>query len=198
MKIGNKVRVITKDAPQGKYHNLIGEIVGYVDNEYPMVKFDDDTVITFGKDQIEEVKRYFACVTGYNVNLPQRKTKFSAGYDFEAAERVVIFPQEVKLVPTGVKVYMQPNEYLGLHIRSGTAIKEKLTLINNCGIVDADYADNPDNEGHIMFPIMNLGNSKVVIDKGQRIGQGIFYTYYKTDNDVADGERCGGFGSTSV
>lgn len=64
-------------------------------------------------------------------------------------------------------------------------------------IIDADYYNNPDNEGKMMFAFYNIGTEPVTIEKGYAIGQGIFPKYYKTDDDIAEGERTGGFGSTS-
>lgn len=64
------------------------------------------------------------------------------------------------------------------------------------GIVDADYTDNPDNEGELGFLFYNLSNEIVVIEKGDKLGQAIFQKYLITDDDVADGIRSGGFGST--
>ena len=64
-------------------------------------------------------------------------------------------------------------------------------------IIDADYYNNPDNEGHIFFQIINLSPFDIVLKKGDAIGQGILKRYYTTDDDAAKGERTGGFGSTS-
>ena len=36
----------------------------------------------------------------------------------------------------------------------------------------------------------------LVIHKGDIIGQVIFLKYFKVDDDIADGERIGGFGTT--
>lgn len=102
----------------------------------------------------------------------------------------------VTLVPTGLKAYMQEDEYLGIHIRSSMAIKHGLSLINGQGIIDADYYNNSDNEGHIMIPVMNHGKTAVKIDKGTRIAQGIFVNYLKADDDQAQSVRTGGMGST--
>ena len=59
-----------------------------------------------------------------------------------------------------------------------------------------DYVDNPDNEGEMMFAFYNLSEETVVIEKGEKLGQGIFSHYGITDDDNAEGERIGGFGST--
>ena len=160
-------------------------------------------------------KRGFEIVSKFkneDINLPVRKTNASAGYDFEAAESLIVpsiwkilaekvFVGEATglkatLIPTGIKSYMLDDEYLQLSIRSGTALKTGLILANGVGIVDSDYYNNPDNEGHIMFPVHNLGFRDKLIKKGERIGQGLFLKYLKVDDDVSNGIRIGGFGST--
>ena len=128
--------------------------------------------------------------------LPSRKTKFSAGYDIATAENIILLPQQVTLIPTGIKAYMQTDEYLGVHIRSSIAIKQKLTLINNVGVIDADYYNNVENEGHIMIPVYNYNQSSVTIEKDTRIAQGIFYRYLLASDDKAENIRIGGIGST--
>lgn len=143
------------------------------------------------------MRRGFEKVSGYEyVNFPKRKTKQSAGYDIESAVNVVINPGETKLIPTGIKVYMDENEWLGIYIRSSIAIKYGLILANNVAVIDSDYYNNPDNEGHIMLPIRNVSGMPYTVKKGDRIAQGIFHQYYKIDDDSADGNRTGGIGST--
>ena len=133
---------------------------------------------------------------GSDVELPSRKTALSAGYDIAAAKQVVLAPGKVTIIPTGLKAYMASDEYLGIHIRSGLAVKYALSLINGQGIIDADYYNNSDNEGHIMIAVMNHGKTAVKIDKGTRIAQGIFVSYLKADDDQAQSVRTGGMGST--
>lgn len=143
--------------------------------------------------------RGFEIVSSYEgkeISLPTRKTAFSAGYDIATAEEINLLPFQVTLVPTGIKSYMQADEYLGIHIRSSVAIKQKLTLINNQGIIDSDYYNNVENEGHIMIPVYNYNQEVVKLEKGTRIAQGIFYKYLSADDDSAEGLRVGGIGST--
>lgn len=145
--------------------------------------------------------RGFQVVSHYrnkDIALPVRKTRLSAGYDLAAAEDRVILPQQVTLIPTGLKAYMQDNEYLGIHIRSGFAMKNSITLINSQGIIDADYYNNPDNEGHIMIAVFNHGHEPVYLTRSTRIAQGIFYQYLTADHDCMNTaeKRSGGFGST--
>ena len=135
------------------------------------------------------------------INLPERKTKNSAGYDIEAAEDCIIpsfkLGQAPTLIKTGLKAYMPDDEYLMLCNRSSNPKKKGLILANSIGIVDSDYYENPDNDGHIMFAFNNIKDEDIEIKKGEAIGQGIFQKFLTTDNDVSQGERTGGFGSTS-
>jgi dUTP pyrophosphatase len=145
--------------------------------------------------------RGFKFISDYEnkeILLPTRKTQFSAGYDIAAAEDVTLVPTSVTLVPTGIKAYMQPDEYLGIHIRSGLSIKNHLSLVNGQGIIDADYFNNIDNEGHIFIAIYNHNLQNVNISKGTRIAQGVFYKYLLADMDENSSfmARTGGLGST--
>ena len=135
-----------------------------------------------------------------DINLPVRKTKYSAGYDIEAAEDTVI-PSFKKgdaptLIKTGLKAYMADDEVLMLYNRSSNPKKKGLILANSVGVIDKDYYGNPDNDGHIMFAFYNIKDEDVTIKKGEAIGQGVFQKYLVTDDDIASGERTGGFGST--
>ena len=151
-----------------------------------------------------EKKRGFEIAKGFEdkqINLPIRKTKYSAGYDIEAAEDTVI-PSFKKganptLVKTGLKAYMQDDEVLLLYNRSSNPKKKGLIMANSVGVIDKDYYGNPDNDGHFMFAFYNIKEEDVVIKKGEAIGQAIFQKYLVTDDDVAEGERVGGFGSTT-
>lgn len=137
----------------------------------------------------------------YNINLPVRKTKHSAGYDFEAAEDCVVpvFSPGVKptLVKTGIKSYFGEDEVLIIANRSSNPAKKGLILANSIGVIDSDYYGNPDNDGHIMFAFYNVSDSDTIIKKGDCIGQGIFQKFLTIDNDTTTNERTGGFGSTS-
>ncbi len=134
-----------------------------------------------------------------DIHMPERKTKFSAGYDVEAAEDMVIPPyekgQKPTLIPTGLKAYFQEDEVLFLVNRS-SGPKKGLVLPNSIGVVDADYYGNESNDGHFYFQFYNIKEEPLEIKKGDIIGQAIFQKYLITDDDVAEGERKGGFGST--
>ena len=131
------------------------------------------------------------------INLPQRTPAESAGYDIECAETVTINPGEVKIVPTGIKAFMAYNEFLAIHIRSSIGIKRHIMLANCTGIIDSDYYNNEDNEGHILLGLYNLGTEAVTLEKGERVAQGIFTKYLVANDDEANGIRRGGIGSTN-
>ena len=153
--------------------------------------------------------------------LPVRKTEHSAGYDFVAAEDIIVPPfkdlrklmemehsisleeasdflfygtplKERKfytlediaattkstrarptLVSTGMKCQLEPGTYLELSVRSSSPLKYWLLLANGVGIIDADYYNNPDNEGEIFFQLINLSPFPIKIQKGEAIGQGM-------------------------
>ena len=152
-----------------------------------------------------ERKRGFEVCKGYEdkeISLPVRKTKYSAGYDLEAGEDVVIpvFKSGDKptLVKTGLKSYFGEDEVLLLANRSSNPFKKGLVLANSVGVVDSDYYGNPDNDGHIMYAFYNFFSEDISIKKGDIIGQAMFYKFLVIDNDIAAGERMGGFGSTNA
>ena len=158
--------------------------------------------------------------------MPRRGTAASAGYDFVVAEDIVIPPyvslmSEINapecqpvtlaemaaltkrtgakptLVSTGIKCHLPTNMYLELSVRSSTPLKHWLIMANSIGIIDADYCNNPDNEGEIFFQMINLSPFPIQLKKGDKIGQGIIKPYEKVRNDNSEGNRQGGFGSTS-
>ncbi|MFZ2185625.1 MAG: dUTP diphosphatase, partial [Streptococcus parauberis] len=142
--------------------------------------------------------RGFELVSAYTDEnlLPKRETTHAAGYDLKVAEPVTIKPGEIKLVPTGVKAYMQAGEVLFLFDRSSNPRKKGLVLINSVGVIDGDYYGNPDNEGHIFAQMKNISDQSVVLEPLERIVQAVFVPFLLVDGDQADGVRTGGFGST--
>ena len=164
-----------------------------------------------------------------NLHLPIRATANAAGYDFEVAEdtfipslsslfdsmqilksgtmtleEMAVYTKKIKakptLVPTGIKCQLEPYEYLELSVRSSLPLKHWLILANGVGIIDADYYNNPDNEGHIYFQLINLSPFGIQLKKGDRIGQGVIKTYGIVNGDYyGQGEqRIGGFGSSTM
>ncbi len=132
-----------------------------------------------------------------NPTLPTRATNHSSGYDFASLEEVVINPKEIKFINTGIKAQMGENETLLIFARSSLGIKKGLMLSNSVGVIDGDYFNNDNNEGHIMFPLYNFKDEPVTVLKGEKVCQGIFVNYLKTNDDQPlSKSRLGGFGSS--
>ncbi len=155
-----------------------------------------------GKRKMEKRARGFEIAKGYEekgIHLPVRKTKYSAGYDVEAAEDVIIpaftLGGKPTLIPTGLKAYCKEDEFYMLVNRS-SGPKKGLVMANSIGIIDADYYGNESNDGHFFFQYYNVLDHDIEIKKGDVIGQVIFQKYLTTDDDQSEGTRTGGFGST--
>ena len=134
------------------------------------------------------------------INLPRRSTKNAAGYDIEAAEDIVvpIYKPGIKptLIPTGLKAYCMSDECYFLMSRSSNP-KKGLWTPHGLGLIDSDYYENETNDGHFMVQVFNCSDQEIFIKKGDKIAQVVFTKYLIIDNDVADGVRLGGFGSTN-
>ena len=133
------------------------------------------------------------------INLPKRSTKNAAGYDIEAAEDMVIEPfkngDKPSLIPTGLKAYCMDDEWFMLANRS-SGPKKGFLFPHSFGIIDSDYYENENNDGHLFVQCINIKDKPLIIKKGDVIAQAIFMKYLITDDDHAEGVRIGGFGST--
>lgn len=153
----------------------------------------------FEKVSFEEFRKNFgqtsAAQWAYeNVKIPRRGTSGSAGYDFYLPVPVCITPGTPTVIPTGIRVRIDPGWFLMCVPRSGLGFKHGLRLRNTLGIIDSDYYF-ADNEGHIMASITS--EVPVSLKEGDRFMQGIFLPYGITeDDDPIKQERHGGFGST--
>jgi len=145
--------------------------------------------------------RYFKIAKGFfdldKSFIPERQTACSAGYDIKSAKIYLIRPLEITFIATGIKVAMPKNEFLMIALRSSLA-KKKLLMLNGVGIIDADYYGNPENDGAIVIPVINLSAHCIRIAKGERIAQGIFLKYDVVKKDlIGNGKkRISGLGST--
>lgn len=132
--------------------------------------------------------------------LPVRKTQQAMACDFYSKEDYTIQPGEAHHFATDVKAYMQPSECLIINVRSSIGFKKGLRLVNTQGWIDADYYENPDNDGNIGICLKNDTNVPVTIEKDERIAQGAFLSYLVPDGDedVEKETRTGGIGSTGT
>lgn len=133
-----------------------------------------------------------------DIRLPRRATKKSAGYDIFSPVNISIMPHEAVRIPTGLKCQMEDDDVLFFIIRSSLAIKYGITTTNQVGVIDADYYNNPDNEGHMWICLRNDSDKEFKINVGDRISQAIFVKFGIVEDDLPiKEERVGGFGSTT-
>lgn len=131
------------------------------------------------------------------VNIPEYKTSGSSGLDLEAfiENDIIIKPKETALIPTGLSVAIPENIEIQVRPRSGLALKDKISVLNTPGTIDADY------RGEIKVILVNLGDTSFVVKNGDRIAQMVLCPIIKAEFEITDnlpvtlrGE--GGFGST--
>lgn len=136
----------------------------------------------------------------HEIKLPKRATKYSAGYDIYSVKSFELKPRQSILLPTAIKIQLDPDKLLLILPRSGQGFKYKVQIYNTAGVIDCDYYNNENNEGHIWVKLYNDSpdGETLVVKKGDAICQGIILPYYKVDDDTSDNIRNGGFGSTSV
>ena len=129
--------------------------------------------------------------------LPKRSTKKSAGYDIKSLEDGIIKPGEAMTFKTGLKVCMNDDECLYILSRSSQGYKYNVCLMNSVGLIDSDFYNNPDNEGHFSVRLVNFGKDDFVVKKGDKLAQGVFSKFLTVDDEEEiEGERTGGLGST--
>jgi dUTP pyrophosphatase len=147
----------------------------------------------FKKDISEDKELYDSII------LPSRNTKSSAGYDIYSLFDMTIKPNEIRKIPLAIKVNMNHDEMLMLCVRSSMGFKYNVRFCNQVGIIDSDYYNNPDNEGHIYVCLQNHGDKDYVIKKNDKICQGIFMKYLTVDNErEVERVRTSGLGSTDL
>lgn len=129
--------------------------------------------------------------------IPKRSTRNSAGYDFFAIERFNLKPKEIKKIPTGIKAKFNEDEALLIVVRSSMGFKYNIRLCNQVGVIDSDYYNNSNNEGHIFIALQNEGDKEFVVEKGEAFVQGVFIKFLITSDDKVEDERQGGIGSTN-
>jgi dUTP pyrophosphatase len=133
-----------------------------------------------------------------DAKTPIRSTTKSAGYDFFAYEDGVIHAGQRKAFKTGIKAYMMDDEVLLCFPRSSIGYKHGIRLANGTGVIDADYYNNKTNEGEIQVLFHNTSNEKFKINKDDKLFQGIFIKYLRTDLEETNEKniRKSGIGST--
>ena len=161
-----------------------------------MNKFEKVSIPEYAKSNIinsqEDIKYQYD-----SIKIPKRATKHSAGYDIYSPIDFELDINESITFPLGIKCQLDEDKFLMIVPRSGLGFNYNLTLSNTCGIIDADYYNNPNNEGHIHIKLINGNFKSLKVKAGDAIAQGIILPYYKTIDDESIEERSGGLGSTN-
>ncbi len=145
----------------------------------------------FQKDVVDDRELY------ESFPLPKRSTKESAGYDFISLFDFILKPGETRKIPLGVKIHMNPGDVMFLLVRSSQGFRYNVRMCNQVGVFEADYCDNPDNEGHAWVKLQNQGDQDYVVHYGDKICQAIFLKYLTVDcEEEISTVRTGGIGST--
>lgn len=163
----------------------------YVAEDIVVPSWSSTIEADFANELAKDLSSYYGTFEDFVKTLP---------YDLETTSTLVKkYNHKVTLVPTGIKAYMPDDWYLQLSVRSSLPLKHWIILGNGVGIIDSDYYNNPDNEGHIYFQLINLLPFDIQLKKGDCIGQGVFLQYGTVNDDKGnDTERVGGLGSTDA
>ena len=156
-------------------------------------RFVADWVATFPQQTVEQA------VAAYErIRLPERATSGSAGYDLFTPVGFELGAGEGIKIPTGLRVLIEEGWVLTIYPRSGLGFKYRFQLDNSVGVIDSDYFEAK-NEGHILIKMTSddLNGKMLSVQSGDAFAQGIFLPYGITVDDDADGQREGGFGSTT-
>ena len=157
-----------------------------------MRKFYKISYKQFKKDVCDDKELY------NSIELPKRSTSKSAGYDIRSIEEYTLQPGESHAFKTGVKVEMNDDEVFFIFDRSSIGFKYDVCLSNSVGVIDADFYNNPDNEGHFAIKLINHGTKDFEVKVGDRIAQGIFVKFLTVDDEDKNiKKRKGGIGSTN-
>lgn len=130
------------------------------------------------------------------LEIPEYKTKGAVGFDLTAREETVIKPFEINLIPLNIIVKVPKGYGLFLFSRSSVPLKKGLIVANSVGVIDQDYCGEED---ELKLSVLNVTHKKVVVEKGERICQGIFLKLavgkFTEVNKMSKASR-GGFGTT--
>ena len=159
-------------------------------------QFEKISVEQWHKDFGDNDKHTFDAILE-DIPMPKRATKGSAGYDICTPYDIDLEPGEEINVPTGLKCKIENGWALFALPKSGLGFKYYTRLANTIGLIDEDYYNNENNEGHMWVKMRNEGDKPLHVDAGKGICQMVFLPYGITFDDEADGERKGGFGSTN-
>ena len=126
--------------------------------------------------------------------LPDYQSPGAVAFDLYSRIDTVIKPKTLERLPTNVIIAI-PDGYM-LEIKDRSSTLKKKGLLVSTGYIDNDYCGEAD---EILLQVYNITENDVVIEKGERIGQGVFIKVDKSEWEEVDemsNKSRGGFGST--
>ena len=129
--------------------------------------------------------------------LPKYETSGSVGFDFLAREDTLVKAKSIALIPGNVIVETPVGYMLKIALRSSTPKRKGLLSPHGVGVIDQDYCGNED---EIKIQVYNFTNQDVLVEKGEKIAQGVFVKIDKFEWEEVDEmnkKTRGGFGSTN-
>ena len=130
-----------------------------------------------------------------NAILPEKQHDSDAGYDLHSIEEIILRPNKIYKIRTGIAIQI-PNHYAGLVLpRSGLSSKYGISLINTPGLIDSGY------RGELLIPLINHSSNEYTINKTERVAQLILIEIpevkIEVTSDLDESDRDSkGFGST--
>lgn len=128
--------------------------------------------------------------------LPIYHTEGSVGCDLYARETTVIKPKKVAKIPANVIIGTPPGYMFVVASRGSTPFKKGLMPAHGIGIGDQDFCGHED---EYQIAVYNFTDQDIIVEKGERIAQGIFVAVEIAEweeTDVISKKSRGGFGST--
>jgi len=136
---------------------------------------------------------------GADLPLPAYATAQSAGMDLMAAiaADLTLASGQSAIVPTGLAIALPEGFEAQIRPRSGLAAKNRVTVLNAPGTIDADY------RGEIGVILINHGSEAFTITRGMRIAQMVIARHaqarwHQVDTLDETARGAGGFGSTGT
>lgn len=128
--------------------------------------------------------------------LPQKAHAGDLGYDLFAVQEELVYPDETRLISTGIAIQF-PEGY-GAFIKDRSSVATKMKLFTVAGVIDNGYV------GEIRVAVHNAGPDVQKIKAGDKIAQLVliptvnFQVEEVTEVVSADARGTGGFGSTGA
>lgn len=139
--------------------------------------------------------RIFRLPSAKEFPLPEYHSRGAVAFDFFSAEDTVIPPKKIALLPTGFVIEVPEGYAMLVCSRSSAPLKKSLTPPHGLGIIDHDYCGKDD---EIKIQVQNFSDAEVVVQKGERIAQGLFVQIDRAEWEefLPEDASRGGFGST--